>query len=125
MKWSMPLAGARDLRGNTTLREAAAILNRSLCFIGTSGLLVHLARAVECRSVVIYGGREHAWQSGYTCNENLESHLPCAPCWLWQDCDRDRECMKQITSDQVVAAVDRALARGGEPLAVDTAELAP
>jgi len=120
-----PLAGARDLRGNTTLRETAAILNRSLCFIGTSGLLVHLARAVECRSVVIYGGREHAWQSGYTCNENLESRLPCAPCWLWHDCDRDRECMKQITSDQVVAAVDRALARGGEPLAVDTAELAP
>lgn len=120
-----PLAGARDLRGKTTLRETAAILGRSLCFVGTSGLLVHLARAVECRSVVIYGGREHARQSGYSCNENLESFLPCAPCWLWHDCDHDHECMKRITPDQVIAAVERALARVGEPLAVDTAELAP
>ena len=119
----LPLAGARDLRGKTALRETAAILSRSLCFIGTSGLLVHLARAVECRSVVIYGGREHAWQSGYSCNENLETHLPCAPCWLWHDCDIDRECMKRITPDQVVAAVERTLARVNEPLTVDTVEL--
>lgn len=118
-----PLAGARDLRSKTTLRETAAILGKSLCFIGTSGLLVHLARAVECRSVVIYGGREHARQSGYSCNENLESFPPCAPCWLWNECDRDRECMKRITADQVAAAVDRALARAGEPLTVDQVNL--
>ncbi|MCX7887821.1 MAG: hypothetical protein N3B01_11295 [Verrucomicrobiae bacterium] len=118
-----PLRGVYDLRGKTTLRQTAAILANSLCFIGTSGLLVHLARAVECRSVVIYGGREHAWQSGYSCNENLETHLPCAPCWLWNDCDYGRECMRRISAEAVVTAVGRALSRTGEPLVVDKAEL--
>jgi hypothetical protein len=118
-----PLTGTRDLRGKTTLHETSVILSRSLCFIGTSGLLVHLARAVDCRSVVVYGGREHAWQSGYSCNENLESFLPCSPCWFWHDCAFDRECMKRISPDDVVAAVDRTLARAGEPLAVDTADI--
>lgn len=50
------LEGVTDLRGKTSLRETAAVLSRSHCFVGTSGLLAHLARAVECRSVIIYGG---------------------------------------------------------------------
>jgi ADP-heptose:LPS heptosyltransferase len=64
-KQDLPLQGVYDLRGKTSLRQAAAILTQCECFIGTSGLLSHLARAVDCRSIVIYGGREHSWQSGY------------------------------------------------------------
>jgi hypothetical protein len=118
-----PLKGVWDLRGKTGLRHTAAILSQSLCFIGTSGLLVHLARSVDCHSVVIYGGREHSWQSGYTCNENLDTLLPCAPCWLWHDCDFDRECMKRIAPTQVLAAVDRALASVRKPSPADTATI--
>lgn len=118
-----PLTGVIDLRGKTTLRETAAILRRSLCFIGTEGLLVHLARAVECRSVVIYGGRAHAWQMGYPCNENLETHLPCAPCWLWNDCDYNRACMEAIRVPDVENAVTRVLEKHGLPLETDTVDL--
>jgi hypothetical protein len=75
--------------------------------------------------VIIYGGREHAWQTGYSCNENLESRPPCAPCWLWNDCDFDRVCMRQITADHVVSAVERVLARHGEPLNEDRAIIEP
>jgi len=120
-----PLSGVLDLRGKTSLRETAAILSQSETFIGTAGLLSHLARAAECRSVIIYGGREHAWQTGYSCNENLEGHPLCAPCWLWNDCDFDRICMRQITADHVVWAVERVLARHGEPLAEDRATIEP
>ncbi len=119
------LNGVEDLRGKTTLRQTAAVLSQSLCFVGTSGFLAHLARAVDCRSVIVYGGREHAWQSGYSCNENLETRMPCAPCWLWHDCDFDNQCMRDIAVQDVLNALERVLARHAEPLEVDQIFLAP
>jgi ADP-heptose:LPS heptosyltransferase len=110
------IEGALDLRGRTTLRESAAILSQSCLFVGTVGFLAHLARAVECRSVIIFGGKEHAFQSGYECNENIETHRACAPCWGQKPCDFGHNCMKMITTDAVVDAVKRGLARIGEPL---------
>ena len=115
-----PLSGALDLRGRTSLRESAAVLNQSLAFVGQIGLLMHLARAVDCRSVIVYGGREHPYQSGYGCNENLYTPLPCSPCWKLNSCDFDRECMRRITPQMVSAALERAAARAGEILETDT-----
>lgn len=112
------LIGAIDLRGKTTLRETAAILNQSLLFVGQVGLLMHLARSVDCRSVIIYGGREHPLQSGYCCNENLYSAISCAPCWRVNSCEFDRECMKQITPDIILDAVRKQIEQHGQPLAV-------
>lgn len=103
------LEGIEDLRGQTSIRESAVLLNASDCFVGTVGFLMHLARSVECRSVIIYGGREHSWQSGYVCNENLDSDVECAPCWKWNDCDYDRKCMDIISVETVVSAVERTL----------------
>ena len=63
-----PLQRVRDLRGATGIREAAAILYHARLYVGTVGFLMHLARAVECPSVIVFGGREAPWQSGYVCN---------------------------------------------------------
>ncbi len=115
------LQGVTDLRGRTTLRESAALLHEAQCFVGTVGLGMHLARAVGCRSVIIYGGREHSWQSGYTCNENLDSMVECAPCWLWNDCDYERKCMTMISANHVISAVERITKRLHTPLETDTA----
>ncbi|HEY0780691.1 MAG TPA: glycosyltransferase family 9 protein [Gemmatirosa sp.] len=115
-----PLDGALDLRGQTTLRETAAVLANSLTFVGQVGMPMHLARAVDCRSVIVYGGREHPGQTGYGCNENLYSPVPCSPCWKSNTCGHGMMCMRQITADDVVRAVERQVARHGQPLAVDT-----
>jgi ADP-heptose:LPS heptosyltransferase len=117
------LEGARDLRGKTSLRESAAILANSLVFIGLVSFLMHLARAVDCRSVIIYGGREKPAQTGYVANKNLYSQVRCAPCWLRNPCDFDRKCMDMITSPQVVAAAAEQIARYGTLLDVQTAQL--
>ncbi len=117
------LQGVIDLRGKTTLRESAALLYQSQCFIGTVGLGMHLARAVDCRSVIIYGGREHSWQSGYPCNENLNSVVDCAPCWKWNDCDYERRCMTMISVDDVMNAVQRLVQHLDKPLEMDIAAL--
>jgi len=99
------LAGVVDLRGKTTMREAAAVLLHSSVFIGLVGFLMHLAKAVGTRSVIVYGGREHPSQSGYADNVNLYTDLPCAPCWYWNHSPYSRECMHRIQAADVIGAV--------------------
>lgn len=104
-----PLAGARDLRGRTTLREAAGVIAGADLFVGMVGFLMHVAAAVRTPAVVVYGGREHPSQSGYPENANLFTELPCSPCWLWRHCPYDRECMRRIDAMHVVEAAHRVL----------------
>jgi hypothetical protein len=115
-----PLRHVTDLRGCTTIRESAAILHNARLNVGYVGFLMHLARAVECPSVVVYGGREAPWQSGYICNLNLYTAVPCAPCWRNNLCDFDRKCMSDIAVDHVVSAIREMMERPRSPLAVET-----
>jgi ADP-heptose:LPS heptosyltransferase len=117
------LEGAIDLRGKTDFRQAAAILANSYVFVGLVGFLMHLARAVDCRSVILYGGREKPGQSGYVANKNLYTQVRCAPCWLRNPCEFDRKCMDMINSPQVVAAIAEQIGRYGTLLEVQTAQL--
>jgi hypothetical protein len=115
------LAGALDLRGKTTLRESAAILAQSLVYLGLVGFLMHLARAVECPAVIVYGGRELPAESGYSGNENLYTPIECSPCWILNSCPYDRACLQRIGAEEVVAAMRRRLAAPRGPLPVDRA----
>lgn len=119
-----PLAGARDFRGKTSLRESAAIVANAQAVVCQEGFLMHLARAVDVRAVAIYGGALEPAITGYSANENLFSPMPCGPCWRRSRCDFGRDCMARITVGDVVAALERAVARQDEPLPVDLARLA-
>jgi hypothetical protein len=114
---------ALDLRGRTTLREAAAIQAESLCFVGLEGFLAHLARAVDCPSVVVFGGRARPEIFGYPGNANLFASVDCAPCGLRAGCPYDMKCMAAITPDTVIAAVRDLARRPIDVLPVATAEL--
>lgn len=104
-----PLAGALDRRG-VSRRESAALIAVSATFVGLAGFLMHLARAVDRRSVIVFGGREHPSQTGYPCNENLHTTPPCSPCWQRNLCDHDRACLSAITPAHAADAVRRVLA---------------
>ena len=120
-----PLQRVRDLRGATGIREAAAILYHARLYVGTVGFLMHLARAVECPGVIVFGGREAPWQSGYVCNINIYSEVPCSPCWRSNTCDFDRRCMSNISVRDVVSAIRHMMKRPRNPLAVETIEITP
>jgi hypothetical protein len=109
---------ALDHRGNTA-RQAAAVLSASHVFVGLEGGFMHMARAVECRSVIIYGGRVLPSQTGYSANANLQWHGPCVPCWQYDACDFDRICLREISPESVVTAVRRQAELYGTPLPVD------
>lgn len=111
-----PFAGARDLRGKTSLRDAIAIMSNAKLFVGLEGFLMHMAAAVGTRAVIVYGGYLHPSQSGYLGNINVFVELPCSPCGLANHCDFDRECMRRITPEMVAEAAreaQQALVAGG------------
>ena len=118
-----PLRGVKNLAGATTIRQSAAILYHARLCVGTVGFLMHLARAVECPSVVVFGGREAPWQSGYVCNYNIYSEVSCSPCWRSNTCDFDRRCMSNISVGDVVSAIREMLERPRNPLATETVEI--
>jgi ADP-heptose:LPS heptosyltransferase len=120
------LDGCVDMRGRTSIRESAAIIASSELVVAQAGFLMHLSRAVDRPAVVIYGGREQPWQTGYSCNTNLYSALPCAPCWSWNRCDNpvERECMQRISVDDVVQAIRDRASRAEEPLVEDRTTIA-
>ena len=100
-----PFSGVTDLRGRTSVRESAAILSAAWAFVGLIGFPMHLARAVGTPSVIVFGGREHPSEDGYPANRNLFTEMHCSPCWFVNHCPYDRECMRRITAEQVIAAV--------------------
>jgi len=111
-----PLERVIDMRGKTSLRISAAILSQSVLMISHVGFMMHLARAVDCRSVILYGGRERPDQSGYAGFENLYSAIACAPCWLHNNCGYGKLCMQLITTADVQKAAAKQLLLAGQPL---------
>jgi hypothetical protein len=113
------LPGALDRRGGSLLDAARELADCDL-FVGLVGFLMHLARAVECPAVIVYGGREPPEITGYSCNVNLADRPACAPCWQYSQCEHDRRCLTAITPEQVVAAVRIQLAAAhSRPLPAD------
>ncbi|MDE1901738.1 MAG: glycosyltransferase family 9 protein [Alphaproteobacteria bacterium] len=102
-----------DLRGKTTLRQAAAVIRHAVCHVGTEGGLVHLARAMKTRSVVLFGPTATEF-FGYPPNINLSAGN-CHGCWQsardwFIYCPRGFEqapCMNAHRPEDVVAAVER------------------
>ena len=80
-------------------------LARSELFVNKVSGLMHLARAVDCPAVIVYGGRERPEISGYICNWNIRTSPPCSPCWQRNRCDHNRICMTDIASKTVIEAV--------------------
>lgn len=101
------LEGVIDFTGKTSFRQAAQLLENSLTLITYMGGLVHLAKAVGRRSVVLISAWEPYELAAYPDDTNLYTHIECENCGLLTPCPKDRECMKCITVDSVYNAAVR------------------
>ena len=117
------LEGVKDYCGKTTIREAGLLLRKSRMFVGLEGALMHMARAVDCPSVIVWGGRLKPHQIGYPCFENVTVDLDCSPCWLPNACPHDLKCMKEISSVLVIDACKKILSRNETELPLDKIEI--
>ena len=100
-----PLDAAEDLRGRTTLREAATLLSGAASFVGLESGLQHVAAAMHTPSVIIYGGRSRPCETGYPFNHNITRSPACAGCGLNTGCPHGMLCM-EIPVEEVAAAVN-------------------
>jgi len=119
----LKLKGVRNFCGKTSIREAGLFLKNARLFVGLEGALMHMARAVDCPSVIVWGGRLKPHQIGYPCFENVTVDLECSPCWLPNACPHDLKCMKEIKSAQVIEVCDKLLSQKNTELPIDKIEV--
>ena len=91
-----------DFRGRTSFREAALLMEKSLCFLGTEGGLMHAARAVKASAIILWGGVTLPDFAGYPLNQRtICKFVSCAPCGNLGWCNNDHICMKTIEVEEV------------------------
>lgn len=87
------LPHVKDLRGRTTLYEAATLLKKASLFLGLESGLQHLAAAMHTPSIIIFGGRSRPSETGYPFNYNITRSPACVGCGLNSDCPHGMLCM--------------------------------
>jgi heptosyltransferase-1 len=103
---------ARDLCGQTTLTELAALLQRAaICVTNDSGAM-HLAVALGTPVVSIFGPTDPVWVGPYGKERQVvRANLRCSPCYLrtLRRCAYGHACMLEVTSDMVIERVEQTL----------------
>lgn len=100
-----------NLAGKTTLREMAALLERSQLHVGVDSAAPHIAAAVGTPTVTLFGPSDwHEWAPPGERNTVVHADMTCVPC-RQKGCDgRGRSrCLDDLSVESVQTAVCRAL----------------
>ena len=114
-----------NLAGKLTLLESCALLRRCDLLICVDSAPQHLAAAVGGRCVALFSQRNprRRWYPHGGQHRVLEGSVKCHSCLL-DACPYDNRCMKQITVEQVLGAVDGILQmNAGRPSVRQVAEV--
>ena len=99
-----------DLCGKLSLKESLALTKRVHLLIGNDSGNLHMASSVGTPVIGIYGPMP--FEKWYALGENnilLHSDIPCSPCGLRKKCPNNKQCLRNITPEQVISAVDKIL----------------
>jgi ADP-heptose:LPS heptosyltransferase len=101
-----------DLTGRTSLSELAAQLRRCRFLLTNDTGTMHLAAFLGVPTVAIFGSTEPQLTGpigeGHVV---IRHHVECSPCFL-RVCPLDFRCMKAVTVEEVVSAVERVIGMG-------------
>lgn len=104
-----------DLVGKTTLGEFAAIIEDLNALVTNDGGPLHMAVALGVKTVSIFGPVDDRVYGPYPSSEKhivIKKDLPCRPCYYnfkMPVCERNRECLKEISVDEVFEAAKNVL----------------
>ncbi|MDD3726327.1 MAG: glycosyltransferase family 9 protein [Candidatus Ratteibacteria bacterium] len=117
------LIGSNDvfnLAGKTTIKQLAALLERASLMITNDTGTLHLASAMHCPTVAIFGPTNpYRYGPIGTKNIVIHSNISCFPCNETKRCRKNYLCMKQITSEEVIKAAMLFLDEKEQPLLFD------
>jgi ADP-heptose:LPS heptosyltransferase len=97
--------GYSEIPRMNNIRELVMLITGASCVVCADGLISHIAAAVGTPAVVIYGGFLRPEWSGYPFHRNLLNHLDCSPCYNTYHCSMDKQCLREITVEQVMRSV--------------------
>lgn len=97
------------LAGTTTLREAAALIERCHLFVSNDSGLMHIASAVKTPVIGIFGptilDKNYPW-GNKTINRTICKGLSCSPCYSFGGITCDEvKCLKEISVHDVMCEV--------------------
>lgn len=97
-----------DAAGKLTLGQMGELLRKAKLFIGGDTGPLHLAAAVSCEVVAIFGAANPKRTGPYMALDNVVvPEAACSPCYKWR-C-KSLECMESITVEKVYGLVKKAM----------------
>lgn len=96
-----------------TLRQSAALMERTNAFVTNDSGLMHIAAALKVPTVAVLGPTNPAWVSPWAVNNRVVRHEhECSPCFRYSPVPlkcysgADFACLSDIGEDEVMAALE-------------------
>jgi heptosyltransferase I len=93
-----------NLAGQTSLTEAAALIDRAALLVGVDTGLSHMGVACGTPSVLLFGSTCPYLDSTRANSRVLYHRLPCSPCKRRPTCRGNFECMRALSVGEVLGA---------------------
>lgn len=97
--------GVVNMAGMTSLRELMALLQICRLLLTNDSGPMHIAAALGTHVVALFGSTSPDYTRPYQSGHVICKNVSCSPCFKRQ-CPIDFKCMKQISVDEVVAAIN-------------------
>lgn len=98
-----------DAAGQTTLREAAALIERARLLVGVDTGLMHMGTAFGIPTIALFGSTRPYLVTDSDKTVVLYKALACSPCHRRPTCGGAYTCMREIEPEEVIATARRLL----------------
>ncbi len=104
-----------DLVGGVELKDLSALLRSLRVLVSNDGGPLHMAVASQTKTVSIFGPVDDLVYGAYPPGEDhfiAKSNISCRPCYKnfrLAVCDKDKECLKRVSVEEVYGAVVKLL----------------
>lgn len=102
-----------NFAGKTSLRELMALISICDAFLTNDSGPMHIGAALRVPLVALFGSTSSIVTGPYMNGSVIQKDVSCAPCFK-RTCPIDFRCMKQISSEEVLGALERILTKQEE-----------
>ena len=99
-----------NLCGKLSIQDSTALINKMDLAVGSDSGNLHIAASLNVPVIGIYGPMNHKkWRPFGDRHICIVDDLDCIPCELKKDCRINRACLRNITPEKVISAIDTLL----------------